>query len=297
MLKKLARILLPAYRVALRNEQRLEKLESALRSSTASVSLDSSLTADYLFQLVCFANEVHDTHAASFAEFKNCSKGRDVAVVATGPTLNFYSSALLPEAKHIGVNSAFLKEDLRLDYYFTTDYEHRSEWFPQLKDHDFIKFFGQYSNTAYREKYQVTEQLIEENHARRFFQSAPDESIHLNIEYYPLMGFYSVVFQALHFALYTNPARIFLIGCDCTDAGSYNGETAVAGVGDYAVPVWLKGYRKLKDFTERFYPETELISVNPVGLRGMFRDVYTTAYADAHPELDRNTCEWINTIL
>ena len=32
----------------------------------------------------------------------------------------------------------------------------------------------------------------------------------------------------------------------------------------------VKGYEKMKEFIERFYPETEVISINPVGLKGLF---------------------------
>ena len=35
----------------------------------------------------------------------------------------------------------------------------------------------------------------------------------------------------------------------------------------------------------------EIISVNPVGLKGMFHDMYTESYLDAHPEIDRERCE------
>lgn len=55
--------------------------------------------------------------------------------------------------------------------------------------------------------------------------------------------------------------------------------------------MWLRGYKRLKDIVERFYPETEIVSINPVGLKGLFHDVYTENYLVDHPELDRNTCE------
>lgn len=39
------------------------------------------------------------------------------------------------------------------------------------------------------------------------------------------------------------------------------------------------------------YPDMEIISVNPVGLKGLFRDVYTESYLNDHPEIDRKTVE------
>jgi len=242
-------------------------------------------------ETTCFALEIHGTHKASFSEFRCCHTGRSVVVVATGPSMQSYSP--IPGIPHIGVNSAFKNEKIKLDYYFTTDYESRNDWFAELKNYDFIKFFGQYSAGVFRDKYQISENLVYENHARRFFQGAPNEHIHLNIEYYPLMGFYSIAFQAIHFALYTNPKRIFLVGCDCSGGGYFDGSKQIfaEAIEKTVLPKWVRGYQKLKGFTERFYPETEIISINPVGLKGLFHDVYTEEYLAGHPEIDRNGCE------
>lgn len=34
-----------------------------------------------------------------------------------------------------------------------------------------------------------------------------------------------------------------------------------------------------------------MISVNPIGLKGIFKDAYTQAYVDEHPELLNNKIE------
>ena len=278
--KKLAAKVLPGYRVALRNEQRLERL----LASAAGTNIDSDA-----LKAACLALEIHETHTASFAEFRDCHRGRDVVVVACGPSMKYYSQ--IENAPHIGVNAAFKNPNITLDYYFTTDYEHKNPWFEELEQYDFIKFFGQYPAGEFRDRFQVPERLIEANHGRRYFQGAPSEDIHLDIEYYPLMGFYSVVFQAIHFALYTRPDRLFLVGCDCTADGYFDGTKQTIGTSDFGVPSWLRGYRKLKDFAAQFYPELEIVSVNPVGLKGLFRDVYTQAYLAAHRDIRAGGCE------
>ena len=38
------------------------------------------------------------------------------------------------------------------------------------------------------------------------------------------------------------------------------------------------GYARIKMFARLYYPDTEIISINPVGLRGLFRDAYTDNY-------------------
>lgn len=236
------------------------------------------LAGDPVVQLAGLANEIHETHIASFSEFKACHRDRTVAVVGTGPTLNYYSQA--KEVPHIGVNGAFRREQLKLDYYFLLHYS--LGFCEDLKNYSFVKFFGRIGDDAF------PEYVIEENHAREFFYSTIARRFNTNIEYYPMAGFGSVIFQALQFAIYTRPKRILLVGCDCTDVGHFYDEGS--GHVDYTAQ-WLDGYRCFKEFMARHYPDTEVISVNPVGLRGMFRDVYTESYLDAHLELDRTKCE------
>ena len=50
----------------------------------------------------------------------------------------------------------------------------------------------------------------------------------------------------------------------------------------------------MKKFAEVYYPETEIISVNPIGLKGLFRDVYTESFLTEHPEIDKKTVEILN---
>ena len=55
----------------------------------------------------------------------------------------------------------------------------------------------------------------------------------------------------------------------------------------------MRGYKKFKEFIDIYYPDVEVISVNPVGLKGLFRDVYTQNFVDAHPELKKENIEII----
>lgn len=257
-------------------------------------------TAHPMLRMMCLANELRDTHTASFAEFKGCHRGETVAVVATGPTLNYYSP--VKGIRHVGTNSSFLKEDLRLDYYFLRHYI--PEWCEKLKDYDFIKFFAR---NEWAERHDPSdrfpEYVIEENKARRFFTGEPNNEIHANIIYYPLMGNYSIIFQVLQFALFTRPKRILLVGCDCSLKGHFEKTQDVIEkdirlrLGDAYmsdekfISLWVKGYQEIKKFAEQLYPDTEIISINPVGLKGVFHNMYTESYLEVHPELNRGCCE------
>lgn len=241
------------------------------------------LVGDPVVQLIGLANEIHETHMASFSEFKACHHGRTVAVVGAGPTLNYYTQ--VKGVPHIGVNGSFRSEQLKLEYYFL--YHYSAGFCEDLKNFSFVKFFA-YGDDVFPEC------VVEENHARRFFLSHLRRKFDANIEYCPMAGgFFSIIFSALQFALYTRPKRILLVGCDCSDVGHFYDEES----DDYTIniPEILDGYRCFKKFIALHYPDTEVISVNPVGLKGIFRDVYTESYLDAHPELNRAQCELLES--
>lgn len=141
--------------------------------------------------------------------------------------------------------------------------------------------------------YKIPEFIFEENHARRFFVGRPDLHIYANIEHYPLLGQYTIIFPAIQFAIYTRPKIILLIGCDCMANGHFNDPTINEGY-EYNLRQWLEGYRALKQFIDWNYPDMEVISINPVALKGMFHDMYTKSYLEEHPEIDRAECEIFN---
>jgi len=242
-----------------------------------------SLTGNPFLKLVGLANEIKDTHTESFREYKACNKNKTVSIIATGPTLNFYSQ--IGGVPHIGINTSFRKKDIKLDFYFL--YHYVPQWLNDLKSFSFVKFFAYNGATDWDDV--IPEHIVEEHKARRFFQDAHSKEIYTNIEYYPLMGFDSVVFQAIHFAIYTRPKRILLVGCDCSTDGHFDELTP-----DFTTPRLLSGHKRVRAFVERHYPDTEIISINPVGLKGLYRDAYTESYLDAHPEIDRSTVEILN---
>ena len=83
----------------------------------------------------------------------------------------------------------------------------------------------------------------------------------------PLGCFGSIVFPALQFALWTNPKRIYIVGCDCSNTGHF--DKSKSDNLSYLIHPW----KIFKEFVQIYYPETEIISVNPVGLRGLFTDI------------------------
>lgn len=108
-----------------------------------------------------------------------------------------------------------------------------------------------------------------------------------NLEKHPLANFESVAFPALHFAFYTCLKRIYFVGLD-TSSGHFFDKS-----GSYEVNSMMEGYHLLENFAQLYYSDVDVISVNPVGLKGLFTDVYTKSYVDEHPELLKETVKII----
>ena len=240
-------------------------------------------------------------HPDSFSGYKNKYVGRDVCLIGCGPTLNYYKS--VDDAVYVGVNRAFKHDKIKLDYIFVEDYN--AEMFQGLEEYyktnkKVKRFYGIHQRHFIGNAGCISESVAIRHNAARFYTRVrtkhpvhenyiQNEEFALDITAEPLTCSGSVIFPALQFILYTNPRRIFVYGCDCY-AGTHFYSNDNAG-GDATWRNAIEGWHKLKEFISVFYPETEVISVNPIGLRGLFRDVYTEGFLAQYPEIDRNSVE------
>lgn len=124
--------------------------------------------------------------------------------------------------------------------------------------------------------------LLDEKKFAQYYLTEADfnQALHKNICYHGLADFGSVAFAALHFALFTYPKKIYLVGCDTKRTGYfYNADKKSLGKKHMFNLRKMKiGYARIKMFAKQYFPDTEIISINPVGLKGLFRDIYTDDY-------------------
>lgn len=213
-----------------------------------------------------FANTVAKIHSRSFDEFKGCNTGKSVALIATGPSLAEYKP--IPNIINVGVNKAFAYDKIILDYLFIQDYNTKDYIYKLLED----KYSGikKFLGILPQNNLIIPESLAIKLSARRYYT---DEAIKphrftYNISTSPLGDFNSVAFSAMQFILWTNPAKIYLVGCDCSSS-YFDGSKAKQSM-DYLVNNW----KKLNEFAKIYYPDTEIISINPIGLKGIFKDEF-----------------------
>ena len=227
-----------------------------------------------IYQSINNQNEIYALHQKTFLEYKNCNIGKDIVIVGTGPSLKQYKP--MENAIHIGVNRAYKREDINWDYYFAQDFSperNTGRGIDIVKNVKCKLFLGRYPIADQYIEAPVSYDLIGNNIARYFLDKFMNCRMYLDISCHPLMDYGTVAFSALQFALYTYPRKIYLVGCDTSYSGHFY-DIPKEKERWRAVSHWRVGYAKIKTFADYLYPETEIISINPVGLKGLFRDVY-----------------------
>lgn len=214
-------------------------------------------------------------HPSSIGKYKNTLVGREVVLIATGPTAARYKP--IPMAIHMGCNQAFLYKDIKLDFFMSTDYvgvrNFSKEFEKYAIEDDSIKLIG---HTHCLNDEQYPEGLTNKmKNVRRFVTTYPvlrEAAIEPFLDKHPIWHG-TIAHQLIQFILWTNPQRVYLVGCDCT--GSKHSIEAHQEY-DYVNSSKLQEYcwHRIKEFADVHYPETEIVSINPVGLKGLFRDVY-----------------------
>ena len=232
----------------------------------------------------------------AFREFKGTLQNKKFVLLATGPTVNYFHP--IPNAVYGGCNRAFQLSDYKLDYLFMHDWRAIKPYVDGINKLDCVKFFGSHLGLFYMgekdlplwNQFNIPEDFfIKHKEVKRYYLFNPFlKTIYPNLDGMPLYCNGSVAHIVFQFALYAGAKQIYLVGCDTSMSGYFDNAKQTFPL---AVDSAIYGYKNLKKFAQLYYPETEIISVNPVGLKGMFRDVYTEAYLADHPEIDRNSVE------
>ena len=282
---KIAEILNRNY-LEIQNKQNEIKEQQQLLTSTFSGNY-----FDYNFELIQKTIELQTTHQKTFAQYKNSFSGKSVVLVATGPSLNLFEPEIVGEdAIYVGVNAAFMYEKVTLDYLFMHDYfaiKNYMEDSLKYKNKELKRFYGILKTDIEDGELTVPESKICAHGASKYYihhfwyrQSVNNgKCFALDLSSEILHNYGSVSFDAMQFILYGTPRRIYIVGCDVGNFGQH-------AVGPNFIHKDVKGslyanqfgWKELKKFIDVYYPETEVISINPVGLKGLFKDVYTESY-------------------
>lgn len=217
-------------------------------------------------------------------KYKDIYVGKDIFILACGSTLNYFN-VVKDNSVYIGVNRAYKQKNIKLDYLFVQD--QFPEGMRELDNYignNCKKFYGILSN-CHRIKFLHCKRIPHnitnrQNVFMYYLESIVSHNWPYDISLEPFGEFKSTVFSALQFALYTNPKHIYLVGCDCDTYGYFYGDDKLHTY-PHLIPQWYKA----KEHIDEVYPKIEVISINPVNLKGLFKDVYTENYLKDHPEI------------
>lgn len=229
--------------------------------------LDSRVLS--LNEIISHSISVSSLHREVFSKYKNINYGKNVVLIATGPSLDKFEP--LQDAVYVGVNRAFTYKKVKFDYLFVQDYSDATrKYFGDFMAYEGAKkFCGIMSEEIWPKSVIPESKCI---NAERYYVDAPFYRKHFtrDIANEPLGDSYSIVFPAMQFILWTNPKRIYIVGCDCNTSGHFNLQK-----NNLNTEKVIDGWIKMKEFARIHYPDTEIISVNPKGLKGLFKDITT----------------------
>ncbi|WP_079754666.1 glycosyltransferase [Campylobacter coli] len=214
-------------------------------------------------------------HPSIFSTYKNLHADQEIVIIGNGPSAKDYIP--IKNAIHIGTNRAYYIDNIKLDYLFCQhaiypegdhELENYAKKNPNIKCFLGILPVTFHNNTThYRHPprmyygYKNIFPYIIRKHGNLWAH---------DLSYEPMADFESVIFAALQFACFTNPLKIYLVGCDCSNGHFYDSDFYA----DFSLNSQIKTWTNIKKVLDRFYPNIEIISVNPVGLKGVFKDIY-----------------------
>lgn len=238
-------------------------------------------------------NTVTAAHNKIFPQFKNSNKGKSVVILGSGPTLN--CAPLIESSKIIACNRTIDSlGDREPDYIFAHDYPAIRDFIEKIINRNCPVFLGNFISSDRYDSITAPETFRINDNVYSYYSGVGfQKSIRTELEYYPLATFSNIVDCALHFALYTNPSIIYLIGCDASHQGYADKNLFQFAFG---VEVMIQGHRCFKAFKDIHYPDTRIISINPVGLKGIYEDVYTKKYLDENAYIDPEAVNIVDKI-
>lgn len=235
--------------------------------------------------------QAQSLHRETFEKYKNAFDGKDVVLVCTGPTAKYYKP--IKNAIHIGVNGAIYLNQVKLDYLFCQDNtinqpgnENLNLDINNYMPETCHKFYGiippnhlnkikkniERIPLSYAQSPLINQYILEEVICHNWAYDLSRE---------PIGNFCGTPFSAMQFILYTNPKRLYLVGCDCSSGYAYNKNPNFIPVTGQK-NIWINF---IKPYLTKYFKNLEVISINPVGLKGIFSDTYTQNYINANPEL------------
>ena len=232
--------------------------------------------------------EVYLTNSSIINKHKAFINKKDVIIFGSGSTVNNFMADDIrcDDLVKIAVNSQIFDTRRKYDFFFASDYKvlKRREITPAFllnKINDGVRVclgrnIHRYERW-YKSGYYITDSYIEKLSGLAdilYYTNIHSEVIsksYTNILY----SFYSIGHIALLFSILCRANRVYLVGFD--QGGNYADGTPRLNMEKTNLKA-IDGFKRIRKIVKEFDLDTEIISINPVNMRGLFRDVYTDSY-------------------
>ena len=222
-----------------------------------------------------------ESNKKAFSKLRACCRGKKIVICGAGPSLNDFVP--IEDAVYIALNRAVLYPKVQFDYMFADDWIGLEQYQDKIGNVKCKKYFGA---TQTGEQYMIPETFYAKNNAIKYYKddflrpSGFDSEFVCDIDLRPIGNMPNIALQVMQVALFMQPEVIYLVGCDASGAGHFIGSETDNDIIKTGLPNIVGSektfakWRELKHFVEIHYPDVKIISINPVGLKGMFEDVY-----------------------
>lgn len=220
-----------------------------------------------------------------FRSIKNCNEGKMVVLCGAGSTLQKYVP--ISGAVHVALNRALLYKRVKYDWFIADDWDGINFFQEEIVKYDCIKFFGRHFLGDC--ECEIPESFRIACKARHFYSdlylvgNGFDSKFICDIDTMAIGNMPNIALEAMQIVLFSHPSKIYLVGCDASEGHfiqppnldkirikKHKEDLKMAVSSDRVIQKWYE----LKEFADTFYPDIEIISFNPVGLKGIFKDEY-----------------------
>lgn len=265
-----------------------QECEPRLSVTVQTVENNRFVIGEYISKFISAAI----TNRETFFPYKNSLRGKNLVICGAGPSLSNYKP--IDSAVHLALNRAFLFDKVNFDFIYAQDFDGIKMCQKELVDYkgnNCVKFFGrQYSEVDWIRNKAIPKSLVADCQAKEFYNDVFYPKDLFDCKFVPDIDSRAVACMpnvglgVMQFALYMQPKKIYLVGLDhsgnhFTEHGQTNEEKEKEKqFTDWYWDKYLERSRQkweeCKAFAKVYYPETEIISINPVGLKGIFKDWY-----------------------
>lgn len=244
-----------------------------------------SLTTDDL-RCYSMASQVN----SKLEKYRGCFTDKNVVIIGGGPSLK-YLDILPKNTIKIGINRAYQMKNIKFDFLFAQDKFKKQkdiDDFVEYNSDSCTKFIGLHTKQNLIRIRQSTILKIKKKELYILNNRRPQETLTpIDISLEPFAWYSGTVFAVLQFCLFANAKKVYLAGFDCTNDGHAFSDNIVEYKQAYQYEYW----EYFKSFKDTYFEDTELISINPINLKSLFRNVYTPQYVENNPDIKNEQIE------